>query len=84
METKKNISFKDLTVVLVLYISTNLVLGLIKELKNINIIIVDNGGNENIINQIKEINIDLKILTQNKNLGYGRAINLAFQKIDTR
>ena len=84
METEKNISFKDLTVVLVLYRSTNLVLDLIKELKNISIVIVDNGGNKNVIDQIKEINIDLKILTQNKNLGYGRAINLAFQKISTK
>ena len=50
MKDSKQIVFEDLTVVIILYKSSNLVLKLIDEINTINILLVDNGGNKNILN----------------------------------
>lgn len=71
-----------ITIVIVLYDSTSLIFECLKSLSNFNIIIVDNGKNYNIINILKK-NKNIKIITKNKNLGFGNAINFAFEFIKT-
>jgi len=73
----------NLTIVLVLFRSTKDILKLLDEIKNFRILIVDNGGNKEILLKIKSLNLNVDILGKNKNLGYGRAINLAYQYIKT-
>ena len=73
----------NLTIVLVLFRSTKDVLKLLNEIKNFRILIVDNGGNKEILLKIKSLNLNIDILGKNKNLGYGKAINLAYQYIKT-
>ena len=73
----------NLTIVLVLFRSTKDILKLLDEIKNFRILIVDNGGNKEILLKIKSLNLNIDILGKNKNLGYGRAINLAYQCIKT-
>ena len=73
----------NLTIVLVLFRSTKEVLKLLNEIKNFRILIVDNGGNKEILLKIKSLNLNIDILGKNKNLGYGKAINLAYQYIKT-
>ena len=71
-----------ITIVIVLYDSTNLIFECLKSLTKFNIIIVDNGKNYKILNILKK-NKNIIIITKNKNLGFGNAINFAFEFIKT-
>ena len=49
----------NLTIVLVLFRSTKDILKLLDEIKNFRILIVDNGGNKEILLKIKSLNLIL-------------------------
>tara|TARA_B100000029_G_C17476265_1_gene923889 strand:+ start:380 stop:1258 length:879 start_codon:yes stop_codon:yes gene_type:complete len=83
MNINKTNFFNELTAIVILYRSTNLVLKLIKQLTNIKILVVDNGGNEKILKEIKEYD-NIQIISKKKNLGHGRGANYAFQFIKTK
>ena len=84
MKDSKQIVFEDLTVVIILYKSSNLVLKLIDEIKTINILLVDNGGNKNILKDILKRNKNTKIISPKKNLGFGGGVNFAIHHINTK
>ena len=71
-----------ITIIIVLYNSTDLIFECLKSLNKFNIIIVDNGKNSDYLNQLKQKN-NIKIVSKNKNLGYGCGINFAFNFIET-
>ena len=71
-----------ITIVIVLYNSSNLIFDCLKPLNNFNIIIVDNGKNSNYLKELEKKK-NIKIITKNKNLGYGCGINFAFEYIKT-
>ena len=75
--------FDQITIVIVIYDSTDIIFDCIKNLKNFKIIIVDNGKNQKILSKIGE-NHNVKIISKNKNLGYGLAVNFAFEQINTK
>ena len=75
--------YEDITIVTVLYDSSDLVFELIKDLENFKIIVVDNGKNEKILKKLINFK-NIKIITKKKNLGYGRAINFAFDNISSK
>ena len=64
--------FDQITIVIVIYDSTDIIFDCIKNLKNFKILIVDNGKNQKILSKIGE-NHNVKIISKNKNLGYGLA-----------
>ena len=71
-----------ITIVIVLYNSSDIIFDCLKSLTKFNILIVDNGKNSTYLKELgKRANI--KIITKNKNLGYGRGINFAFEYIKT-
>ena len=75
---------KELTIIIVLYNSSDVVFECLQSLANFNIIIVDNGKNEKILKKLNNyINI-IKIIDAKKNLGFGNGINLAFNNISTK
>jgi GT2 family glycosyltransferase len=71
-----------ITVIIVLYNSNKLIFECLKSLDKFNIIIVDNGKNSNCLEQLKQKE-NIKIISKNKNLGYGCGINFAFNYIET-
>jgi GT2 family glycosyltransferase len=71
-----------ITIIIVLYNSTNLIFDCLKSLKNFNIIIVDNGKNYNLLDELKRQK-NIKIISKNENLGFGNAINFAFESVKT-
>ncbi len=71
-----------ITIIIVLYNSTDLIFDCLKSLKKFKIIIVDNGKSSKQIEKIKK-NQNIKIISKNKNLGFGNAINFAFEFIKT-
>jgi N-acetylglucosaminyl-diphospho-decaprenol L-rhamnosyltransferase len=71
-----------ITIIIVAYDSTNLIFECLKNLKNFNIIIVDNKNDKIIINKLKMYK-NISIITKNKNLGFGNAVNFAFEYVDT-
>jgi len=74
---------KELTIIIVLYNSTNVIFECLKSLTNFNIIIVDNGKNDDLLNKLNNyINIK-KIIGSKKNLGFGNGVNLAFNHVET-
>ena len=75
--------YEDLTIVTVLYDSSELINDLLKNLINFKVIAVDNGNNEQILKKLSDFK-NVKVITQKKNLGYGRAINFAFEKIKSK
>ena len=71
-----------ITIVIVLYNSSDLIFECLKSLNKFNIIIVDNGKNSNYLDKLKQEK-NIKIISKNKNLGYGCGINFAFNYIET-
>ena len=74
MKIKSEI-FDKITIVIVLYNSTDLILECLKSIKNFKIIIVDNGKNKRIIEIIKKNYSIEKIVTLKRNVGFGTGIN---------
>ena len=74
---------KKLTIIIVLYDSSDLIFNCLEELNNFNIIIVDNGKNALILKKLKKYKNIEKIISKNKNLGFGNAVNFAFSHIKT-
>ena len=72
----------QITIVIVIYNSSNIILDCLKSLNNFKIIIVDNGKNSKILDQLK-IRNNITIITPGKNIGMGRGANFAFQSIRT-
>ena len=72
--------YEDITIVTVLYDSSKLINDLLKNLINFKVIIVDNGNNEQILKNLSEFK-NIKVVSQKKNLGYGKAINFAFKDV---
>ena len=75
---------KDLTVIIVLYNSSEVIFNCLKYLSNFKIIVVDNGKNQKILAKLGDNNNIIKIISKNKNLGFGNAINFAFEYINTK
>ena len=75
--------YEDLTIVTVLYDSSDLVFDLINDLSSFKVVAVDNGKNEKILKKLSDFK-NIKIITQKKNLGYGKAINFAFENIRSK
>tara|TARA_Y100001970_G_C14083212_1_gene775875 strand:+ start:113 stop:985 length:873 start_codon:yes stop_codon:yes gene_type:complete len=76
-------NYKTLTIVIVIYNSSNAILDLLNNLKNFKIIIVDNGRNDHIIDKIKTHQNITNIISKNINIGFGKGVNLAFEKISS-
>ncbi len=74
--------YNEITIITVLYNSSEIVESFFDSLKNFKIIVVDNGKNEKILERIKNFK-NIQVISKNKNLGYGRAINFAFDNIST-
>ena len=75
--------YDEITIVIVLYNSTKLVLECLKPIKNFKIIIVDNGKNKKIIEFIKNNYSIEKIVTLEKNIGFGAGINFGVSFVKT-
>ena len=75
--------FDQITIIIVIFDSTDIIFDCIKNLNNFKIIIVDNGKNQKILTRLTE-NHNVKIISKNKNLGYGLAVNFAFEQINTK
>ena len=75
--------YEDITIVTVLYNSKKSAQSFFNNLENFSIIVVDNGRNEKVIETIKGYK-NIKIISKNKNIGYGNAINLGSKFVKTR
>ncbi len=75
---------KDLTIIIVIYNSTDKIIDLLHQLNNFEIIIVNNGKNEHIISKIKAHKNVKSIISKEKNIGFGRGVNFAFENIDSK
>ena len=74
-----NIS-NQITVVIVLYNSSNLIFDCLNSLNKFSIILVDNGKNLHLLEKLQKRK-NIKIISKNKNLGYAKAVNFAFEFI---
>ena len=74
---------KKITIVIVIYNSSNLIFDCLKSLDKFSVIIVDNGKNLHLLEELRKRK-NIKIITKNKNLGYGKAINFAFEFIQSQ
>ena len=74
-----NIASK-ITVIIVLYNSSEIIFECLKTLNNFQIIIVDNGKNSKILEKLKSKQ-NIQIISPGKNIGMGRGANFAFNSI---
>ena len=80
----KVFNLSEITAVIVLYNTTNLVFKCLDNIIGIKIIIVDNGKNSPVmINLIKNKYNVVKYFKFKKNIGFGRACNFAFKYVQT-
>jgi GT2 family glycosyltransferase len=80
----KVFNISEITAVIVLYNTTNLVFKCLDSIIGIKIIIVDNGKNsQTMISLIKNKYNILKYFKFKKNIGFGRACNFAFKYVQT-
>ena len=75
--------YEDITIVTVLYNSKKSAQSFFSNLENFSIIVVDNGRNEKVLDKIKGYK-NIKIISKNKNIGYGSAVNFAVKNVTTR
>ena len=73
--------FEAVTIIVVLYKSTNIIFECLKNLRNFKIVIVDNGRNETILEEIRSNYSSVKIIKNKKNLGFGKSVNKAVQEV---
>ena len=77
-------NFKKITAIIVLYNTTELIFECLDKIKDLKIIIVDNGKNDQrIIDLIKSSYSIFKFFKLKRNIGFGRACNFAFKYVDT-
>ncbi len=69
-----------ITVIIVLYNSSEIIFDCLKTLNNFEIIIVDNGKNSTVLKKLGSMN-NIKIVSPGKNIGMGRGANFAFPYI---
>jgi len=79
----KNDLIEELTIVIIAYNSNDLLLKCLKNIKKFNIIIVDNGKNNEIFSKISFNENKIKIISKNKNLGFPKGVNFAVEFIKT-
>ena len=75
--------YNEITIVTVLYNLAKIDESFFKNLKSFKTIVVDNGKNEEILDKIKTYK-NIEVISKNKNLGYGNAVNFAFKNITTK
>ena len=79
---------KDVTIIIVTYKSVHIILESLKNIvgKGYHIMIVDNGSNDSIKNLLKQNypNSDIELILLTNNCGFGRANNIALEKITTK
>ena len=82
---KNNISFKDITIVIVSYKSKKKVLNILKKTRNFCRFIIVENSNDITLKEIIEKNYrkNVKIILS-KNVGYGNGVNLAFKHVKTK
>lgn len=73
--------FEAVTIIVVLYKSTNIIFECLKNLRNFKIVIVDNGRNGTILEEIRSNYSSVKIIKNKKNLGFGKSVNKAVQEV---
>ena len=83
MEVEKNKLYEKLTIIIVLYNSSKIIFDCLDQIKKFKTIIVDNGKNESILNNIKNYPNIQKIVSKNKNIGFGNGVNFAFESVNT-
>jgi len=74
--------YNEITIITVLYNSSEVVESFFDRLENFKVIVVDNGKNGRILKKIQSFK-NIQVISKNKNLGYGRAINFAFENVTT-
>ena len=79
-----SISRQNLTVIIVTFMSENVIHNCIKSLPDdIKIIIVDNSNNKNFKDSIEKKYKNIKCILSKKNLGMGAGNNFGLEKVDT-
>ena len=81
-------NYKDVTIIIVSYNSSHIIGNALQNIinKGYRIIIIDNGSNDNIEKYLKN-NFKcsgIRLISLENNIGFGRANNLALEKINTR
>ena len=80
-----NNNLNDVTAVIVLYNVSEIIFKCLDNLKNIKIIIADNGDNDpSIVKKIKDHKNIIKYYNLKKNIGFGRACNFCFNRAKTK
>jgi len=76
--------YKEITIVIVLYEEEfSLINQCLENIKNFNIIIIDNAGNKKLKKKIKKNYNILKYILNSKNVGYSKAVNQGINLCDT-
>jgi GT2 family glycosyltransferase len=74
---------KKVTIIIVIYSNDFNLLKNLNNLKNFKIIIVDNQENDLILEKINKFE-NIKIITNKKNIGFGKAVNIAAKVANTK
>lgn len=81
-------NYKDVTIIIVSYNSSHIIGNELQNIinKGYRIIIIDNGSNDNIEKYLKNNfkGSGIRLISLENNIGFGRANNLALEKINTR
>ena len=76
--------FDDITVLIIIYNSDKKVLNIFKTLSNIKTLVVNNGRNNILINNIQKNFPNVDIINNKKNIGFARAVNYGLNIIKTK
>jgi len=74
---------KKITIIIVIYNNDFDILKNLNKIKNFKTIIIDNLGNDLILKKLKEFK-NIQIISNKKNIGFGKAVNMGFKIAKTK
>lgn len=84
-QNSENAIWADVSVVIVTYNSAAVIESCLKPLlAAVKIIVVDNGSTDSTCTTVQHVSSDIEIIRNDKNIGFGAAINLGMAQVDTR
>jgi hypothetical protein len=81
--SNSNITFDDITILIIIYDSDEKLIFNLKSLTSFRILVIDNGCNDELSKKINKIYTNIRIVKNKKNLGFPKSVNLGLNLVET-
>jgi len=83
INSNNSIILHDITILIIIYDSDEKLIFNLESLRNLKILVIDNGHNNELSKKINNIYPNIRIVKNKKNLGFPKSVNLGLDLIET-